>query len=446
MIEARGRTFTPPRRTTLSPHAQAQRSMVYSPKRILHPLKRVDFDPDGERNTAEPRRLRLRAHQLGRGPRPGRRPSSSARSARYGPAPILTTRSSHHLWGNVGYRHSAYYRFINLMGMVPTASTTPTAGRAGTGAPCHMWGFSHRLGIPEQYDLLEDALKHTEMVVFWSADPESTGGGIYSAFESTSRRFWMKELGIKMVFIDPYYNHTAGLFSATSGSRRAWAPTWPSASASRYTWLTEGTYDKEYVAERTTGFDEWKDYVLGKTDGVPKTPEWAETESRHPRPRDPRPGARVGHQEDHARRRRPGRLGRRLPLRHRQRVGAHHGRARRHAGLRQAGQQHLGHLPGRAVGPLLRVPRLRRGRHLRRPRQVGGRLPLALPHVPERRRHHRTPHHSTEGQTVPRLRIPEAMMHEKFEWRGKGFCGPSIESQFQKYQYPAPGYPHVTMY
>ena len=55
-------------------------------------------------------------------------------------------------------------------------------------------------------------------------------------------------------------------------------------------------------------------------------------------------------------------------------------------------------------------------------------------------------HDSTEGIAIPRLRIPEAMMHEKFEWRGKGFCGPSIQSQMQKYQYPAPGYPFVTMY
>src|SRR5512139_904675 len=49
-IEARGRAFKPKRRTTLSPHAVAQRSMVYSPKRVLTPLKRVDFDPKGERN------------------------------------------------------------------------------------------------------------------------------------------------------------------------------------------------------------------------------------------------------------------------------------------------------------------------------------------------------------------------------------------------------------
>ena len=49
-IQARGREFSPPRRTTLSPHAVAQRSMVYSPKRILTPLKRTDFDPKGGRN------------------------------------------------------------------------------------------------------------------------------------------------------------------------------------------------------------------------------------------------------------------------------------------------------------------------------------------------------------------------------------------------------------
>ena len=74
-----------------------------------------------------------------------------------------------------------------------------------------MWGFSHRLGIPERYDLLEDALKHTEMMVFWWADPETTGG-VYGSFESASRRFWLKELGVKMVFIDPNSNHTASLF------------------------------------------------------------------------------------------------------------------------------------------------------------------------------------------------------------------------------------------
>ena len=275
VIEARGRKFTPPRRTTLSPHAQAQRSMVYSPKRILHPMKRVDWDPEGERNPQNrgvsgyeeiswDEALDLVTTELIREKREN------------GPGSILTTCSSHHLWGNLGYRHSAYYRFLNLMGMVHTAHN-PDSWEGWHWGAMPMWGNSHRLGIPEQYDLLEDALKHTEMIVFWSSDPESTGGGIYSAFESTSRRYWMKELGIKMVFVDPYYNPTAELFSDKWFAPRLGTDV-AFGLGIAHTWLAEGLYDKEYVAERTTGFDEWKDYVLGVTDNVPKTPEWAESE------------------------------------------------------------------------------------------------------------------------------------------------------------------------
>ena len=58
----------------------------------------------------------------------------------------------------------------------------------------------------------------------------------------------------------------------------------------------------------------------------------------------------------------------------------------------------------------------------------------------------RLTHDSTEGQMISRLRIPEALQHEQMEFRGKGFCGSSIESQFQKYEYPAPGYPYIHMY
>ena len=73
----------------------------------------------------------------------------------------------------------------------------------------HMWA-SFSLGIPEQYDLLEDALQNTELIVFSSSDPEPTGG-VYGAHKSTPRRQWLKDLGVKMVFIDPYFNHTAAL-------------------------------------------------------------------------------------------------------------------------------------------------------------------------------------------------------------------------------------------
>ena len=110
-IEARGRRFTPPRKTTVSPWTAAHRSTIYSPKRILTPLRRVDFDPKGARNIQnrgvsgyEPiswdEALDTVAEEMIRLHR------------ELGPAAMLSTPGSHHLWGNVGYRHSALFRFL----------------------------------------------------------------------------------------------------------------------------------------------------------------------------------------------------------------------------------------------------------------------------------------------------------------------------------------------
>ena len=49
-IHARGNVYKPPRKTTVTPFTAGVKSSVYSDKRILAPLKRVDFDPHGERN------------------------------------------------------------------------------------------------------------------------------------------------------------------------------------------------------------------------------------------------------------------------------------------------------------------------------------------------------------------------------------------------------------
>ena len=49
-IEARGKAYEPPMKTLPHPYVAAYKKRVYSPNRIKYPLKRVDWDPNGERN------------------------------------------------------------------------------------------------------------------------------------------------------------------------------------------------------------------------------------------------------------------------------------------------------------------------------------------------------------------------------------------------------------
>ena len=49
-IKARGREFKAAEKSEITPFALATKHRVYSPNRILYPMRRVDWDPNGERN------------------------------------------------------------------------------------------------------------------------------------------------------------------------------------------------------------------------------------------------------------------------------------------------------------------------------------------------------------------------------------------------------------
>jgi trimethylamine-N-oxide reductase (cytochrome c) len=442
-IEARGHSFKPPRKTSLSVYTQGFKSMIYSDKRIMYPMKRVDFDPNGNRNIQN------------RGVSGYERISWEAAidlvvgeinriKHTYGPAAILSTPSSHHMWGNVGYRHSTYFRFMNMMGFT-YADHNPDSWEGWHWGGMHMWGFSWRLGNPEQYNLLEDGLKHAEMIVFWSSDPE-TNGGIYSAHESTIRRKWLKELGVKMVFIDPHYNHTAAWigdkwFSPKIGTDHALS------FAIAYTWLSEGTYDKEYVATHAHGFEEWSEYVLGKTDGVPKTCEWAEIESGVPAC-EIRALAREWAKKNTYLA--AGGLGGWGGA-----CRASHGIEWTRGMIALATMQGMGkpgsniwsttqgapvdnefYFPGYAEGGISGDCENSAAGFKFAWRMFDGKTTFPMG----------SNINTSAGQHIPRLKIPECIMGGKFQWSGKGFCGQDISHQFHQYEYPAPGYSPIKMF
>ena len=100
----------------------------------------------------------------------------------YGPEAIMSRASSHHNWGNIGYRTSTWARFFNLIGFTDILDN-PDSWEGWHWGATHAYGFFWRLGMPEQYDLLEDALKNTDLIVHWGNDPDSTRG-IYGGQES----------------------------------------------------------------------------------------------------------------------------------------------------------------------------------------------------------------------------------------------------------------------
>lgn len=257
-IKAGGYSFSPLRKACVSPYTSVEKARIYSDIRLKYPLIREDFDPHGNRNTQN------------RGKSGYKRISWNSAldiiaaeikriQSTYGPEAIMSRASSHHNWGNIGYRTSTWSRFFNLLGFTDILDNPDSWEGWHWGAP-HTYGFFWRLGMPEQYDLLEDALKNTDMIVHWGNDPDSTRG-IYGGQESAQWRIWLKKLGKKQIFIDPFCNYTATIM----GDK--WIAPRPGtdaalAEAIAYTWLVEGTYDKKYLTTHSIGFEEFKARLL----------------------------------------------------------------------------------------------------------------------------------------------------------------------------------------
>lgn len=270
-IQARGETFSPPHKLTVAPPVLAEKQRVYSDDRIRYPMIREDFDPKGERNPQNRGKSGYRKisweEALDIVAREIKRVQTD-----YGKEALTAITSSHHNWGLVGYKMSAFKRFFSMIGYTQIFDNPDSWEGFLFGAP-HMYGYYWRLGCPEAYDLLEDCLKNTEMIVHWANDPDTIRGA-YSAQEAAIWRVWMRKLGIKMVYIDPFCNFTAVKDAAK------WLAPRPGtdaalAEAIAYVWLSEETYDKEFIAQKAHGFDTWAEHILGKTDGLPKTSEWA---------------------------------------------------------------------------------------------------------------------------------------------------------------------------
>ncbi|MFV0481135.1 MAG: trimethylamine-N-oxide reductase TorA [Campylobacteraceae bacterium] len=124
-------------------------------------------------------------------------------------------------------------------------------------------------------------IANTECVVFWSADPLVTNQIAWGTPDHKSYTY-MKELreegkkrGIKFYCIDPVYNDTAVFFGAEQIKVRPTTDVALMLGIAHYLYA-ENLYDEKFVKRYTTGFEEFRKYLVGEgEDKVVKTPEWA---------------------------------------------------------------------------------------------------------------------------------------------------------------------------
>ncbi len=271
-IEARGKTFQAPSRVTITPFGLGYKSRVYSPNRVRWPLKRVDWDPKGERNPQNRGKsgyvriswdeaAQLAADELVR------------IKETYGPEAVLCQADMHGEGKNVSPSHGCPNRLLSLMGGYTLQMRNMDSWEGWFWGAKHVWGCEPVGEMAPQTNLYPDIAKNSDLLLFWGCDPETTPLGVVSHVPSRLC-YWLSEIGLKSVYVCPDLNYGAAVHADK------WIPVLPNTDvalqlAIAYIWITEGTYDKEYISTHAYGFDKFEDYVLGREDGQPKTPSWA---------------------------------------------------------------------------------------------------------------------------------------------------------------------------
>ena len=129
----------------------------------------------------------------------------------------------------------------------------------------------------------DDAYAHSKLMIMWGWNPAYTfhGGNTFYYMRMA------KQKGCKFVLVDPQYTDSAAAYDAW------WIPIKPNTDAAMLAAMAQyifanNLHDQTFIDKFCQGMDEgtmpgwakgkenFKDYILGKYDGQPKTPEWAE--------------------------------------------------------------------------------------------------------------------------------------------------------------------------
>jgi molybdopterin guanine dinucleotide-containing S/N-oxide reductase-like protein len=277
-IEARGKSFTVPRKAPVPPYNLTFKNTLYAPDKVLYPVKRVDWEPGGDP---------AKVNAQNRGKSKYKRISWDEATDiiaseikrihdKYGLWGVLCQGDGHGESKNFADRHGAHATLMYQLGGYTLLNRNPDSWEGWVWGAKHVWGMEGVGKMTDHTNVWTDALRNTELIVDWG-DGESTpwGGGMVGIHSNLLR--WLDDVGIEHVFVTPGLNYTANCHG------KKWVPVLPNTDTAfflglSHVWITEGLYDEAFVRDTDycIGFDKWEDYVMGDAeDGVEKTPKWA---------------------------------------------------------------------------------------------------------------------------------------------------------------------------
>jgi molybdopterin guanine dinucleotide-containing S/N-oxide reductase-like protein len=247
---------------------------VYAPDRILQPMVRVGWKPGGEGNAASrgsdtyktvswKTALDLVAGELKRLKEKNGNEAFAAKVV-----------GGWQTAGNLNAKMTQIARFYGLYG----GFTTYIGNKSFA---CWQWAAPYSMGTMYPSDSMRDTLENTKTMIFWSSDPMDC----FKVRAVTYGRIqnWLAELkakGVRFITIDPIQTKTAEMSDL-------WLPIRPDSdcalmAAMAYVMIKEDLYAKDFLESHTVGFEQFRAYVMGDSDGVPKTPEWASKQTDLP--------------------------------------------------------------------------------------------------------------------------------------------------------------------